>query len=349
MKIAITADLHLAAKKDCPERYNALENILEQLPENIENLIIAGDLFDKDFRNYSEFESLCRKYPKIQMQIIPGNHDANISEEIIVGNNIHIYTVPTPLTFGETTFLLIPYKEKTKMSEQIAAAEEEIKGKDWILVSHGDYYGGQKELNPLESGTYMPLSRENVTHYKPRAVFLGHIHKPIDLENVRYTGSPCGLDITETGKRRFLIYDTADGSIKPQEVATDVIYFDESFLVVPLENEVSLLEKEINNRIEAWKLTPSEAKKVVVRVKAFGYARDRDAISKALEKGFAGFRYHEGTAPSLDKLSHSPDIQLNEIAELTLDSIEGLSWEFGGDEPDRELIMIKALQVIYGV
>ena len=174
MKIAITADLHLAIKEDYPERYNALENILGQIEnENIESLLIVGDLFDRDFHSYAGFESLCKKHPQIQIHIIPGNHDAGISGESIVGPNIHIYTAPTSVVLGSTTFLFVPYKEKTKMGEQIASLEQEIRGKDWILVGHGDYYGGTKELNPLEPGTYMPLSRENVLTFNPRAVFLG--------------------------------------------------------------------------------------------------------------------------------------------------------------------------------
>ena len=33
MKIAVTADIHLATKRDYPERYNALENILGQIED----------------------------------------------------------------------------------------------------------------------------------------------------------------------------------------------------------------------------------------------------------------------------------------------------------------------------
>ena len=47
MKIAVTADLHLTSRVRNPERYHALANILEQLADRkIDNLVIAGDLFD---------------------------------------------------------------------------------------------------------------------------------------------------------------------------------------------------------------------------------------------------------------------------------------------------------------
>jgi len=349
MKIAVTADLHLAIKEDCPERYNALESILRQIKaQSIETLLIAGDLFDRDFHNYAEFESLCKKYPQIQIHIIPGNHDAGISEKSIVGPNIHIYTAPTAVTLGSTTFLSVPYKEKAKMSEQITTLEEEIRGKEWFLVSHGDYYGGTKELNPLEPGTYMPLSRENIETCSPRAVFLGHIHKPINWGNVYYTGSPCGLNISETGKRKFLLCDTLDGSVISSVVATDVVYFDESFIIVPLDNEVPLLKQEIAKRIKSWDLDPSDYSKVIVRVQAIGYAMDRSAILVALREGFDRFRYYNDEGPLIERLSNSTDRQLNAIAERTMKLINELEWNFGGDEPERELVKIAALNVIYG-
>ena len=179
------------------------------------------------------------------------------------------------------------------MGEKIAQLEHEIDGKQWVLVGHGDFYGGVKERNPLEPGTYMPLSRKDLGRFKPRTVFLGHIHKPHSPHDyVHYVGSPCGLDISETGHRRFLVYDTTDGSIEPRAIETDVLYFTETFLVLPREDEVPLLEQEIAKRIESWNIDASDHSKVQVRVEANGYAKNRSAVREALERGFAGFAYY---------------------------------------------------------
>ena len=349
MKIALIADVHLGIKEDNPERYGALENIFEQIEaENIDTLLICGDLFDKKFRNYSEFEKLCKKHSGIQLYIIPGNHDPSISGVNIVGDNIHIYTDPTIMEIDSTTFLFIPYEDKAKMAEKITEKEEEIKGKKWILIAHGDYYGGVKELNPLEPGTYMPLSKKNVERFSPRFVFLGHIHKPLNWGNVYYIGSPCGLDISETGKRRFLIYDTTDGTVDSRTVVTDVLYFNESFIIIPLDNEISFLEQEIKKRIESWCIDPSDYPKVCVRVEARGYAINRSAVVTTLKEGFERFRHYKDDGPNIDELSISSDIQLNAIAERTIKLIDELDWSFGSDEPERELVKITALNVIYG-
>ena len=349
MRVAVTADVHLRTRGEHPERYNALENIFQQMStEGMENLIVAGDLFDKDFSSYSEFEELCKKYSKLRLHIIPGNHDPGISGKSIVGDNIYIYTDPTALQFGSTTFLLIPYEEKGEMGEKIAEMEKEIEGKEWILVAHGDYYGGLKELNPLEPGTYMPLSRKDLQRFKPMTVFLGHIHKPLSQDNIYYPGSPCGLDINETGRRRFLVYDTADGNVVSKDVATDILYFNESFVIVPRDDEVSILQQEMKKRIESWGIDPRDYPKISVRIVARGYATDRRAILEALNLGFEGFKYSKDEGPKIDGLFTSSDRQLNAIAERTTKLIDELDWDFDGDEPEMEQVKTAALSVIYG-
>ena len=92
MKVAITADVHLANKKDYPERFNALTNILDRIQElKLDSLIIAGDLFDTSYNNYSEFDKIASKYKDIFMHIIPGNHDPLIDNSFFdVKNELSI-------------------------------------------------------------------------------------------------------------------------------------------------------------------------------------------------------------------------------------------------------------------
>jgi len=76
MKIAVTADTHLTDKNEYPERYNSLNNILDKLSsEGINTLIIAGDLFDESYQNYSEFDEITATYDNIDFHIVPSNHD----------------------------------------------------------------------------------------------------------------------------------------------------------------------------------------------------------------------------------------------------------------------------------
>ena len=214
MKIAITADLHLTLRKKHPERFHALEDILDQcVSGGIRHLIIAGDLFDAESQNYQEFDALVKKgaYKRIQWLIIPGNHDSGFKEASITAENVTIFSQPLPYRFDDLLslpFLFVPYQKNTNMGEIISAFRSELKPDRWILIGHGDWMAGIREPNPLEPGIYMPLTRTDLISYKPGRVILGHIHKPADSENVHYTGSPCPLDISETGRRRFLIIDS---------------------------------------------------------------------------------------------------------------------------------------------
>ncbi len=235
------------------------------------------------------------------------------------------------------------------MGDGIARLEHEIDGKRWVLVGHGDFYGGVKEPNPLEPGTYMPLSRNDLERFNPRTVFLGHIHKPHrPFAGVTYVGSPCGLDISETGPRRFVVYDTTDDSIEDRVIKTDVLYFTESFLVLPRDDEVPRLRQEIASRIEAWDIELSDHTKVQLRVEARGYAKHRSAVLQALESGFESFAYFKDERPAIENLSVSSHDQLESISERAMELIEKLDWPFGGDEPTREQVEIAALSVIYG-
>lgn len=353
MRIAITADAHLRERGEHSERYNALENIFQQAKEeNIDKVIIAGDLFDKEYRNYSEFERLCAKYAELELLIIPGNHDPDINQEGIVGDNIRIFSEPAIQEIDSISFLFVPYRKGVNMGDEIAQVEDEISREEWILVGHGDFHGGVQApaSREDESGsTYMPLSRTNVERFRPSAVFLGHIHKPHSpLSNVHYAGSPCGLDITETGRRSFLTYDTSTGEVQRDQVETDVLYFNERFLVLPRDNEAELLGEQIQECIQAWEIEPSDYEKVQLRLRATGYAKNRNRISEALKQGFAGFRYVNNEGLKLEKLSISSDDQLAEISDRTIKLIQDLDWSFGGDEPSMDMVKEEALKVIYG-
>ncbi len=344
MNVAITADVHLTANH--PERYTALVNILDSLVnKDIQTLIIAGDLFDKDCSSYSRFEEVCSQYPQISIHIIPGNHDPDITRRVIVGENIGVYDTPSMVEFDGLSFVFIPYSATSGMGECL----EEIRpDKRWVLVGHGDYFGGMKQRNPYEKGTYMPLYRKDIEKYSPWKVFLGHIHKPMSIDNLFYPGSPCGIDINETGRRRFLVLDTATGHICGETVRTDVVYLQEKFLVIPDENEVERLENNAEERIKAWDLDEEERKRARIRIKVTGYSTDREAIMGCLKNVFAEYSFVKDEDPDISSLFIARDNRRNIIARRVIQLIEEMDWKFGGNEPGREKVIETALSVVYG-
>jgi DNA repair protein SbcD/Mre11 len=352
MKLAITADIHLTRTALNPERFHALENILAQMREaGVDTLIIAGDLFHAESRHFSELEKICTHPDNrhIAFHIIPGNHDANLQRGSFAADNIHVYAETTLQPFGEqdATLLFLPYKKETSMGEALAPFQEQLRNRDWILVAHGDWIDSMREPNPMEPGIYMPLLRTDIENTKPGQVFLGHIHKAFDRSNIHYPGSPCPLDINETGKRRYLIYDTTSGSVKSQAIPSDVIYFNEWLIVLPVENQRLFIHDKAAEMMSSWSVTDAEKKKIKLRLKVSGYTTNREELKKVLHEAFSGISFYSSDDPDLSDVSVADDIDRAAIVEQTSQRLESMEWFPNVDEPSRKKVFLQALKVIY--
>jgi DNA repair exonuclease SbcCD nuclease subunit len=353
VKIAITADHHLTSKITHPERFTAMENILHRCAdEGVDLLIIAGDLFDRINPNFADFEDHFNKHrPKnLLTYIIPGNHDLGLTGSALALDHVHFYTKTTLTSPAEEAppILLLPYREGATMGEEIAPFAADLPAHQWLLISHGDWTGGDKYPDPYEPGIYMPLTHIDLATYKPREVFLGHIHRPSDRDHVHYPGSPCPINITETGLRRFLIYDTESGEVTSHLVNSPVIYFQEMFLVLPFEGEEEYLSHQISKQIRSWGLPESWEEKVQVRVKVTGYARNRAAIKEIVLTAFDPFSFYEDQGPDLSQLNHSFDPDRSHIAQQFKTWLDDLAWGEDPRQPDKDQILAEALKAIYG-
>ncbi len=352
MKIAITADLHLMTKSRNPERYRGFENVLEaMLEKQIDHLVLAGDTFDASGRNYAEFEEICQrgKYKNIQINILPGNHDVDLNTKSMSSSNVEIITKPVIRNLDEHTLpiLFLPYHKHSTMGGFIAEKKSDLPAGKWILLSHGDWIEGLHEPNPFEPGVYMPLTRSDLETYRPALTVLGHIHKPYNAENVYYTGSPCGLDIRETGRRRFLIVDLETASVESVPVASDFIYFNETFIVLPVADEREFLQQKIENRIQGWQLSVEEKTKARLQIRLMGFTSDKNELQKTVKNCFKDFQFYKEGKPDLSQVSLADNENLTEIIQRVSAKIQHLSPDLKYF-PDVEAIYMHALQTIYG-
>ena len=194
----------------------------------------------------------------------------------------------------------------------------------------------------------MPLSQKDISSFKPAHVFLGHIHKPLDEKAICYPGSPCGLDITETGKRRFLIFDTENLNIEPCNVDTDVIYFSETFSILPIEDEATYLRNRIRETIKGWNLKEKQKAKVRIRVKVRGYSSNIRKLMEITREEFKGYGFYKGEGIDLSEVYLSENYELEEIARKTAEKINELKWPIGTYQPTSGDILFYALKTIYG-
>jgi len=348
MKIAFTADLHLRNRKDTPERYRALEYILNDLSaKEINELIIAGDTFDRDFSNYSDFNDLCKRFSNIRITIFPGNHDTEISKKYFPPQNLEVINEPVLKQYENLSILILPYHPVKLMDEALAEFfSSNSLPERWILTGHGDYCTTTKDLNPYEPGIYMPLSGSAVNKFNPLAVILGHIHKPSETGRIIYPGSPCPVDINETGKRRYLTFNTSDNSIENLLVKTDIIYFNETLIAFPAENETKDICNAIDKMIKNWKLDDNEKYKVKLRLKIRGYTSNLTRLKETVIKHLKEreIALYDVDGPDLKEVNVITEADEDRIAILkkTIAKINNLKIE-----ADKEIIMEKVQKLIF--
>ena len=349
MKVAVTADCHLDDRGRHPERYHALEDILGKLEsEGIRQLIIAGDLFDSQVQSYAQFEEICSGHPHIRLHIIRGNHDLHLRAESLAPRNAMVYDSPEMVELGGMPFLFVPYEQGMGMGEAVAETGGKPEG-HWILVGHGDYTRASGVGNPYEKGTYMPLSSADVARLSPSLVLLGHIHAGPSFEDVHYTGSPCGMDINEAGPRHFLVVDTDILAVARREVKTDVVFFQRHFFLVPGDDVLERLRADIGKTLDRWfSMVPDLPERARIRVTASGYASDRKGVYQLLSDGFSGLTFYDDDGPDVSGLRESLDYRRAALSARVGELVRKLDWDFGGREPERDRVMDRALELIYG-
>ncbi len=351
MRIAITADLHLTTQQDHPERFAAIQDILRQCGElAIDRLIIAGDLFDQSQQNYAEFEQAYAdaRPENLAMTVIPGNHDPQLVGSALAAEGLAVFSEPVVQPAGENfDLLLVPFKDGTSMGEHIPPFQAQLKAGRWGLISHGDWESGLRAPDPNEPGVYMPLTRADLESHNPTLALLGHIHAPSDGPPVYYAGSPCPLDINETGLRRFLILDTETLSVTPQQVDSTQIFFNETLVMLPVEDERAFLQAELEKRILGWSLPEGWEDRVRQRLRIVGYAADRPAVEAVAREAMADYAFYDD-GPDLSDLNHAVDTDRIHIAQQVQEWIEELEWPQVDSEPTKADIALEALRVIWG-
>jgi DNA repair protein SbcD/Mre11 len=353
MTVAITADLHLTTREEHPQRYAALEDILNQmLACHVKTLIIAGDLFDENRRDFHEFEEIFGKqdFHSLNVVIIPGNHDVNLKQNMVSLPRLRIIDHPqlAKLEEGGLPLLFLPYKPGVSAGDHLAAFREKISPGEFILVSHGDYFSGVQAPNPLERGVYMPLSRVDLDSFQPAQVFLGHTHLPFSIHRVNSPGSPSAIDVTETGSRGFWLYDSVTNSLERRNIQVGPIYMQEKFTVVPSDDDFKFLQHDIRQKIDSWNFTENELNRVHLMVNFSGCSQDRASLRQKVLQVLNGIKIYPNNEPDLSDVLSEDDPALAAAATLALKTVDGLMVSNTPAIPELSEIQRAVFRLIYG-
>ncbi|MEI8132235.1 MAG: hypothetical protein WCG34_07370, partial [Leptolinea sp.] len=121
---------------------------------SLDVVLISGDLFDKDFNNYTDFEKLAKEFPKLNIWILPGNHVSGVSSRSLVGKNLRIFE-KTEIIKDDISFLMVPYQPGTTMGEVIASQMEFLSPKQWALFGHGDWPSLRAKQSEIMANCYL--------------------------------------------------------------------------------------------------------------------------------------------------------------------------------------------------
>lgn len=234
-KFIHTADIHLDSPLIGLGRYEgapveqirnatrkALENLVHlAITEQVKFVLIAGDLYDGDWRDYNTGLFLSKEMVKlrnegIRVLIITGNHDAesNITKSLRMPENVKIFSTKKPETvFIEELNIAVHGQgfHQRAVTENIAASYPEgLSDYFNIGILHTSVTGREGHES------YAPCQIETLLSKQYDYWALGHVHKSEILYEepwIIFPGNIQGRHIRETGPKGCTLVTIDDGKI----------------------------------------------------------------------------------------------------------------------------------------
>ena len=247
IKILATADLHLGkSSSGIPEhsevastRYTWLRMINWAITNNVDVVVLCGDIIDRDNRFFeaigplqSGFDLL--KKAGIVIYLVTGNHDFDVLSQVIhTAKNEHVHLLGINgkweiMTFSKDTqtiqFVGWSFPNQYVAQDPLVTFAEITLDPNQIAIGllHGD-------LDNVES-IYAPLQLASLLRSRVNAWILGHIHKPAEIRplnpSVWYAGSPQALSSKEQGIHGPLLITIKDTDITIHPVALSPVRYE---------------------------------------------------------------------------------------------------------------------------
>ena len=251
-----TADIHLdspliglarqegsAADRIRTATREAFENLVGlALYEEVAFIIIAGDLYDGDWRDYQTGLFFVRQMGRLAAAGVPvfllyGNHDAEsqITRRLVLPENVNAFSSRKPGTFQLKELGVAlhgqSYRRRDIADNLVPAYPEPIAGMFNIGVLHTGLGGMGGHAN------YAPCALGDLVNKGYDYWALGHVHQAVVLHerpHVIFPGNLQGRHIRETGPKGAYLLTVEDGElVEAISVASDVVRW--ARLIVPVD------------------------------------------------------------------------------------------------------------------
>ncbi len=229
MRFIHTADIHLdsplsglAAYPDAPaaQLRNATrdafcELVNRAIEEQVDFMVIAGDLYDGGWRDHNTGIFFCREMGRLRRAAIPvfvlfGNHDAEseMTRKLELPDNVHCFAANKPQTFTLDALGVAlhgqSFKHKETTDNLALAYPPPVAGYYNIGVLHTALEGHTRHAN------YAPCSRAELHARGYQYWALGHVHEFAQWHGasvIVFPGNLQGRHIRETGRRGAVLVE----------------------------------------------------------------------------------------------------------------------------------------------
>lgn len=250
LKFIHTADIHLDSPLHRLEAYEgapvdeirqasrrAFENLIElALAESVNFVLIAGDLFDGDWKDYNTGLYFIRQVRRlydvdIHVFIVSGNHDAagQVTKTLPYPANTHVFSSRKPETITLDELKVAVHGQsfsKSALTDNLAARyPEPLTGYFNIGLLHTSLTGREGHEN------YAPCSVEDLQNRGYDYWALGHVHRAEVVSEdppIVFPGCIQGRHIRETGIKGCVLVTVEEGlPTEIEERTLDVIRWEE--------------------------------------------------------------------------------------------------------------------------
>ncbi len=267
MKFIHTADIHLDSPLHRLEAYEgapvaeirqasrrAFENLIDlALGEGVDFVLIAGDLFDGDWKDYNTGLYFVRQVRRlydadIPVFIVSGNHDAagQVTKTLPYPDNTHVFSPGKPETKTMDALKVAVHGQsfaKPAVTDNLAVRyPEPVPGYFNIGLLHTSLTGREGHEN------YAPCSLEDLQNRGYDYWALGHVHRAEVVTQdpaIVFPGCIQGRHIRETGIKGCVLVTVEEGLLPELETRPlDVIRWEEINLdVTDADSERACLDR----------------------------------------------------------------------------------------------------------
>lgn len=320
------------------------------------HILVAGDIYDMEAispRSLNQPIERMRNFPNVHWHLLPGNHDPHrtngLWDQLLrkgLPSNIHVYTVPEPVTFEEDSLTILPaplyhrrrFDDPTAYMDQAALPDGVFR----VGIAHGTVTGFGSEDRDVPN--FITPDRPARAGLSYLAMGDWHGQKKIN-ERCWYSGTPetDAFDVTGGGQALLVEIDAYDRAPKVTPLPTG------HFQWITQSEQVNSRE-DIDRLSEKLRTVASDLDRVLIRLTVEGAVslEDRQYFENEVAAGVsAAFCFMRVDDRRLFPRPTTEDLDQIDRGGFVRVAAEALKRKAEEGSDDERAIAAEALQRLY--